>query len=77
MCIRDSLGSGLMAKLIYTLVKVEVDGRPVAVQAIVYRGAFASWLPPRDASLAFAICFVLFWYGVLRVMQRRGIVFKV
>jgi predicted acyltransferase len=71
------LGSGLMAKLIYSLWKLEVEGRPVAVQAIIYRGAFASWLPARDASLAFAVCFVLFWYGVLRVLQKRGIVFKV
>lgn len=71
------LGSGLMAKLIYSLWKIEIEGRPVAVQALIHRGAFASWLPPRDASLAFAVCFVLFWYAVLRVLQKRGIVFKV
>ncbi len=71
------LGSGLMAKVIYSLVKVEVEGKQVAVQAVIHRGAFASWLAPRDASLAFAICFVLFWYAVLRVLQRRGFVFKV
>lgn len=71
------LGSGLMAKLIYTLVKVDIGGRQVAVQAVIYRGAFASWLEPRDASLAFALCFVMFWYLVLRALQRRGIVFKV
>ena len=66
-----------MAKLIYSLVRIEVEGRQVAVQAVIYRGAFASWLAPRDASLAFALCFVLFWYAVLHVLQRRGIVFKV
>ena len=71
------LGSGLMAKLIYSLLKVDLGGKPVAVQAVIYRGAFASWLPPRDASLAFAICFVLFWYAVLRALERRGMVFKV
>lgn len=71
------LGSGLMAKVIYSLVKVEVEGKQVAVQAVIHRGAFASWLAPRDASLAFAICFVLFWYAVLRALQRRGFVFKV
>ena len=71
------LGSGLMAKLIYSLLKVDLGGKPVAMQAVIYRGAFASWLAPRDASLAFAICFVLFWYAVLRALERRGIVFKV
>ena len=71
------LGSGLMAKLIYSLLKVDLGGKPVAMQAVIYRGAFASWLAPRDASLAFAICFVLFWYAMLRALERRGIVFKV
>lgn len=71
------LGSGAMARTIYSLWKVEYEGAPTAVQAVVYREAFASWLAPRDASLAFALCFVLVWYLVLRLLQRRGIVFKV
>ncbi len=71
------LGSGLMAKLIYSLWKIEVEGQPVAVQGVIYRGLFASWMAPRTASLAFAVCVVLVWYAVLRLLQRRGIVFKV
>jgi predicted acyltransferase len=71
------LGSGAMARTIYTLWKVEYDGTPTAVQTVAYRELFASWLAPRDASLAFALCFVLFWYAVLLVLQKRGIVFKV
>ena len=71
------LGSGAMARTIYTLWKVEYDGTPTAVQTVAYRELFASWLAPRDASLAFALCFVLFWYLVLLVLQKRGIVYKV
>ena len=70
-------GSGLMARIIYSLWKVEVDGKPLAVQALVYKSLFASWLEPRNASLAFAICFVLFWYAILAALHRRNLILKV
>jgi len=71
------VGSGLMARIIYSLWKVEVDGKQVSVQAVVYKTVFASWLEPRNASLAFAICFVLFWYAILAVLYRRNLILKV
>ncbi|MHB1071033.1 MAG: DUF5009 domain-containing protein, partial [Gemmatimonadaceae bacterium] len=71
------VGSGLMARIIYSLWKVEVDGKQVSVQAVVYKTVFASWLEPRTASLAFAICFVLFWYAILAVLYRRNLILKV
>jgi len=71
------VGSGLMARIIYSLWKVEVDGKQVSVQAVVYKTVFASWLEPRNASLAFAICFVLFWYAFLAVLYRRNLILKV
>ena len=71
------VGSGLMARIIYSLWKVEVDGKQVSVQAVVYKTVFASWLEPRNASLAFALCFVLFWYALLAVLYRRNLILKV
>jgi predicted acyltransferase len=38
---------------------------------------FSSWLAPKNASLAYALAFVGLWFGVLRIMERRGIVLKV
>jgi predicted acyltransferase len=70
-------GSGLMARIIYSLWKVEFDGKPVSVQAAVYKTVFASWLEPRNASLAFAVCFVLFWYAILAALHRRNLILKV
>ena len=35
------------------------------------------WLAPRNASLAFALCFVLFWYLILWALARKNIIFKV
>ena len=71
------LGSGLMARLIYSILKVSQDGRTVSLQAALHQALFASWLPPRVASLAFALAFVTFWYGILWLLWRRNIVFKV
>jgi predicted acyltransferase len=71
------LGSGAMARTIYSLWKVDYAGAPTAIQSVIYQELYASWLAPRDASLAFALTFVLFWYGVLLLLQKRGIVFKV
>ena len=37
----------------------------------LYQHLFASWLPDINASLAFAICYVLFWLGVMTVFYRK------
>jgi predicted acyltransferase len=71
------VGSGVMARLIYTLWHVNYHGASVSIQNATYQVAFASWLPPRVASLAFALSFVLLWYGILLVLYKRNIILKV
>ena len=71
------VGSAVFARLIYTLWKVEYQGKPQVIQSVIYQAAFLSWLPPRVASLAFAVTFVLFWLGILTVLYRRNIILKV
>jgi predicted acyltransferase len=71
------VGSGVLARLIYTLWHVNYSGKVVAVQDAIYQAVFLPWLPPRVASLAFAISFVLLWYGILTVLYRRNIILKV
>jgi predicted acyltransferase len=71
------VGSAVMARIIYTLWKVEYDGKLQSIQSVIYQAVFLSWLPPRVASLAFALTFVLFWLGLLTVLYRRNIFLKV
>jgi predicted acyltransferase len=71
------VGSAVFARLIYTLWKVEYDGKLQSIQSVIYQAVFLSWLPPRVASLAFALTFVLFWLGILTVLYRRNIILKV
>jgi predicted acyltransferase len=71
------VGSGVMARLIYTLWHVTYQGKSVALQDAIYQSVFLPWLPPRVASLGFAIAYVLLWYGILLVLYRRKIILKV
>jgi predicted acyltransferase len=71
------VGSAVMARLIYSILKVEYHGQRIALESAIYQSVFASWLSPINASLAFALAFVLFWYAILTVLYRRNIVLKV
>ena len=71
------VGSGIVARLIYSLIKVDYNGQSVSLQAAIYRSLYASWLSPMNASLAFAFTFVLFFFVILTLLYRRNIVFKV
>ena len=72
------VGSGVMARCIYSIFKVtNSTGQRISVQAWFHQTFFASWLSPINASLAFAVTFVLFWYGVLYVLYKKDIILKV
>ncbi|QQS48613.1 MAG: DUF5009 domain-containing protein [Acidobacteriota bacterium] len=43
----------------------------------IYATIFASWLSPINASLAYALCYVLVWLGVMTILYRRRIFIKV
>ena len=61
--------SGLMARVLIWWKVPGGDGR-VAAKTRAF-DELAKWLSPRDASLAFAILFVLFWIGVMAVFERK------
>jgi predicted acyltransferase len=71
------VGSGVLARCIYSIFKVMKDGKPISLQAWIYQIFYASWLPSINASLAFAVTFVLFFYAILYYLYKRNIVFKV
>ena len=66
------VASGLVAKLLGI---VKVGG--TSLQALLHQALFASWLAPKDASLAYAIANIACWYLVLLWMDRRGLHLKV
>jgi predicted acyltransferase len=71
------VASGIFARTIYSLVRVPYGSETVSLQAAIYRSAYASWLPPKPASLAFALTVVGFFYLLHLGLYRKGIVLKV
>jgi predicted acyltransferase len=71
------VGSGMMARLMASIIKVERDGQSVSLQRAIFDSSFASWLAPMNASLLYALCFVSFWFAILWVLYRKGVFLKV
>lgn len=71
------VGSGLMARLIYSVVRVPAEGGTVSLQVAIFRTIFEPLGSLRLASLLFAISFVALWFAILAVLHRRGIFLKV
>jgi predicted acyltransferase len=71
------VGSGVMARCIYSIFKVTSNGQRIPLETWLYQTFYLSWLSPINASLAFAITFVAFWYLILLVLWRKNIILKV
>lgn len=68
--------SGLIPRTLNMFSVKSADGSEMALQPWLYSG-FTSWLSPVNASLAWAITFILFWLVVLWVMYQKKIFIKV
>ncbi len=69
--------SGLVGRLLVIWKLTRADGSEVALKTFIYENMFASWASPINASLAFAICFVMIFLGLMTILYRRGIFIKV
>lgn len=70
------VAEGFFSRLIYTLIRVPSGGTMIPLETAMYEHWFGSWLPPRNASLLFAICYVLLFLGLMWELYRRRIVIK-
>jgi predicted acyltransferase len=71
------VGSQFIARMIYSILTVNYHGKSVPLQTAIYEGGFASWLEPKNASLAFALGVVVLWYLIVYVLYRKNIFLKV
>ncbi|SDL47963.1 Predicted acyltransferase [Pedobacter sp. ok626] len=68
--------SGLIPRTLGMFTVKAGDGTEINLQAWLYSG-FTGWLSPINASLAWAITYIIFWLVVLWVMYNRKIIIKV
>jgi predicted acyltransferase len=66
--------SSLMAKLLF-IVRVGADGP--RLQAWMFEHLFAPWASPVNASLAYALAYVLLWWALMRALDRSGLRLRV
>jgi predicted acyltransferase len=69
--------SGIFARALSIIRVPAADGATLPLKAWIFQHGFASWLSPINASLAFALAFVLVWTGIVWAMYRRRIFIKV
>ncbi len=69
--------SSLMAKALLVIKAPKLDGSMGDLKTFIYERMLATWLSPINASLAFAICYVLLWWLLMWVLYRRKIFIKV
>jgi len=71
------VGSGIMAVLLEVITVTGANGVKIPLGSWIYDNLFASWASPKNASLAFAIAFVLVWLGLMWILYRRKIFIKI
>lgn len=68
--------SGLVTRL---LIRIHVAGDPdpITLKRWLYETLFASWASPMNASLAFALTYLLLWWALMALLYRRKIFIKI
>ncbi|HEX8000504.1 MAG TPA: heparan-alpha-glucosaminide N-acetyltransferase domain-containing protein [Pyrinomonadaceae bacterium] len=71
------VGSGLMAKLMGLWKIPRLNGSQGNLQTFIYEHLFASWAQPLNASLLYAVCFLLLWLLLMWLLYRKKIFIKI
>jgi predicted acyltransferase len=71
------VGAGIMAELLGVIKVSGPNETKIPLGSWIYENLFASWASPINASLAFAIAFVLVWLGLMWILYRRQVFIKV
>ncbi len=69
--------SGIFARMIAAYKVSNFDGKPVSVQKWLVDNFYLALFQPINASLAYAICFILFWLFLMWLLYRKNIFVKV
>jgi predicted acyltransferase len=70
--------SGIFARLLGMIRLAGPEaGKEISLQQWIFNNFFLSWASPINASLAFAIAFILFWLFLMWLLYRKSIFIKV
>ncbi len=69
--------SGIMARMLGAYRVAGAEGKPVSVQKWIFDNIYLAAAQPIDASLLYAISFILFWLLLMWLLYRRQVFIKV
>ena len=70
------VGTGMMA-ILMGRIKLPWGSAQISLQGWIFHKLFLSWASPINASLAFAIVFILLWLGLMWILYSRKMFIKV
>ncbi len=68
--------SGIMARLLGIIRVAGPEGKEISLQQWIYQNLFLTWAEPINASLAYAVSFILFWLFLMWLLWRRRLFIK-
>jgi predicted acyltransferase len=71
------VGSGLMERLMGIIKVPGANGEQTDLQSWIFDNLFLPFAEPINASLAFAICFILLWLFLMWLLYRKQIYIRV
>lgn len=71
------VGSGVMSRIIGLIKWETAEGKSITLQQFLFNNLFLSWASPINASLMYAIAFILVWLFLMWLLYRKKIYIKV
>ena len=69
--------SGIVGRIMYMVKWQSADGTFITIKDYLFQTFFLSWLQPINASLAWAIVYILIWLGLMWILYAKKIFIKV
>ena len=69
--------SGIVGRMMYMIKWENAEGTMISVKDYLFQTFFLSWLQPINASLAWAIAYILIWLGLMWILYAKKIFIKV
>jgi predicted acyltransferase len=69
--------SGILGRIMYMVKWQNAEGTVITIKDYLFQTFFLSWLQPINASLAWAIVYILFWLGLMWILYAKKIFIKV
>ena len=69
--------SGIVGRIMYMVKWQNAEGSTITIKDYLFQTFFLSWLQPINASLAWAVMYILIWLGLMWILYAKKIFIKV